>query len=129
MKKKQKCPCGARFTYSECCGRYIDEGILPATPLVLMKSRYTAYTQSNIDYIAQTQCAPANQDFDAVGAKQWAQSVEWVSLKILKATRPKHGRGQVEFVASFRQDGLIAQMQECSLFEEIDGRWFYASAI
>ena len=58
-------------------------------------------------------------------AKRWTSGVKWLGLKIVKATKPKDGRGMVEFVARYKQDGEIQKMRECSQFKLVDEQWLY----
>ena len=48
------CPCGSGKPLSACCGPYLEGKEDPPTPEALMRSRYTAYTQGNLDYIEKT---------------------------------------------------------------------------
>src|SRR3990167_5827017 len=96
------CSCGSGKKYLDCCGRFIEGNIKPATPVELMRSRYTAYTQSNIEYIAQTMKAPANDGFDSDDARRWAQSVEWIKLEVIQ-TSIDGSKGYIEFIAFFKQ--------------------------
>ena len=68
----QHCPCGTGKKYLDCCGLFIRGHKRPTTPEALMRSRYSAYTQNRIEYIARTMKAPANHNFDMEAARQWA---------------------------------------------------------
>lgn len=48
------CPCKSGKRYADCCEPFITRINLPETPEQLMRSRYTAYSQANIDYIMGT---------------------------------------------------------------------------
>ncbi len=67
------CPCKSEKEYAQCCEPFIIGNQLPNTPEQLMCSRYTAYTQANIDYIVATMKGAALKDFDKASAKQWAK--------------------------------------------------------
>lgn len=118
------CPCGSNKNYRECCGMYIDGHIKAETPEKLMRSRYTAYTQANIDYILKTMKPPALNHFNAKSAKQWAATVEWVGLAILETTLKKM-KGYVEFIAYFNEQGKKYCINEISEFHQLDGQWYY----
>ncbi len=45
------CPCHSLKPYEKCCKTFINEVVFPQSPEQLMRSRYTAYTQANMDYI------------------------------------------------------------------------------
>lgn len=119
------CPCGSGSVYAACCGRFIDQGMLPATAEQLMRSRYTAFTQAHESYLLATWHAstrPKSLDFDP------EESVKWLGLRIDKVEegRTDDDRGQVCFVARWRLGGgRVQRQQECSRFVREQGRWFY----
>ena len=118
------CPCGSNKAYLECCGAFIEGHSVPNTPEELMRSRYTAYSQANIDYIARTMKGPAAIGFDPEDAKTWAEQVEWLRLDVLK-TESKPPLGWVEFIAHFSNQGIKQNIHELSEFHLEDGQWFY----
>lgn len=124
------CPCGSEIDYAECCGVFIEGKQIPHTPEALMRSRYTAYTKANIDYIEHTMKAPASDHFIASEAREWAERVEWKELKII-ATPPSDdiNIGFVEFLAYFYDKGKRHAIHELSEFHRIEGCWYYMSGI
>lgn len=75
------CPCGSGSVHAACCGRFIDQGMLPATAEQLMRSRYTAFTRANEPYLLATwheTTRPRSLDFDP------EESVKWLGLRIDK---------------------------------------------
>lgn len=122
----EKCPCGTHKTYAECCGVYIS-GTLPApTPETLMRSRYSAYTKANIDYIQLTMIAPANIGFDPEEAAEWAKAVTWLGLEV-RAASEEGDKGSVEFLAHFSLDDKKQVLHEISEFHYINDKWYYVS--
>lgn len=117
--------------YSICCGSYIDGSAIPATPEALMRSRYTAYSQANIDYIKKTMRGSPLTNFDATEAKIWAKGVTWLGLKVLKAYQDELNshKGYVEFIARFRENHQPKKLHEVSEFAYEDGRWFYTAGL
>lgn len=118
------CPCGSEREYEACCGSYIQGGLIPQHPEQLMRSRYTAYTQANIDYIIQTMCGAALKGFNAVEASAWATSVQWMELKVLNASETGD-EGVVEYAAYFVLQNQMQELRERSHFVRQNGRWFY----
>ncbi|MBA3661544.1 MAG: SEC-C domain-containing protein [Gammaproteobacteria bacterium] len=118
------CPCGSMKNYEECCGPFLCGSSKPSTPKALMRSRYTAYTQSNIDYIARTMKAPANNNFNVEEAKAWAKKLTWESLTILDSGSHLD-YGFVEFIASYLENGQLQSIHEKSEFRREQGVWFY----
>ncbi len=90
-----------------------------------MRSRYTAFTQSNEPYLLATWHAstrPESLDFDSKAA------VKWLGLRIGKVESGgvADDRGVVCFVARWRAgSGQAQRLQECSRFVREQGRWFY----
>ena len=124
------CPCKSEKKYAQCCEPFILGKQLPNTPDQLMRSRYTAYTQANIDYIIATMKDAALKGFDKASAKQWAESVTWMKLKVLRAYIDPaiSDRGFVEFKAYYRYKKQMHVMHEFSEFKKADDRWFYIGA-
>lgn len=120
----KKCPCGNDKSYEDCCGLFISGTQIPATPEELMRSRYTAYSKANIDYIISTMKSPAADNFDAVSARKWARSAHWLNLQVIQS-RIEQQTGYVEFIATYLERHIKQQIHELSEFHLIDGRWYY----
>ena len=108
-----KCPCGLGPSYEKCCGRYIERHELPPTPEALMRSRYTAFTRLNHDYLQKTQTRPLGP---------LDPHIHWISLTVLKAEG-----NEVEFIAKYQYEGKKGELREKSTFHQYDGRWVYLS--
>ncbi|MCB0092361.1 MAG: YchJ family protein [Caldilineaceae bacterium] len=119
---KNSCPCGSRKEYAECCQAFLNGAAFAHTPEQLMRSRYTAFHQGNIDYLLATQ-HPAQRQPDARQTlAETVSQTEWLSLRVLNAVG-----NTVEFVAFYRQDSHLNQLHEVSQFVREDGRWFYTT--
>ena len=127
---QEGCPCGSGCQYVMCCGRMIEGGRRAQTPEMLMRSRYTAYTRSDIDYIQRTAAGDAGRVFCAQSAKRWASSVIWQSLSVLDVSSVDafSREGTVTFEARYIEQGQLLTMTEKSWFERINGEWFYVAA-
>ncbi|STY29594.1 putative SEC-C motif domain protein [Legionella wadsworthii] len=123
------CPCGSQNTYELCCGLYLDKKQLPETPEQLMRSRYTAYTMGKIDYIKNTMKGKALIGFNELEAKQWAQTVRWIHLKVIDSSMPHPEKGFVEFAARFSDQSKIQTIHEISEFQKENDRWFYVNGV
>lgn len=125
-KNNTSCPCGTGKNYENCCGPFIEGKEKPQTPEALMRSRYTAYTQANIDYIVKTMRGAAMQDFSVQEAEAWAKRVKWRGLEVISSnTIPLKGMGHVEFKAMFEDNNQVQTMYELSMFQFDSGQWFY----
>ena len=118
------CPCGSEKLFSGCCERFITGQAFPTTPEELMRSRYTAYTVANVDYIQQTMKSPAADNFDSIAAREWAARVQWLKLEVLNASADGD-KGIVEFIAHFSDANKKHILHEISVFHRENNRWFY----
>ena len=119
-----KCPCSPENKYEECCGPYLAGTADAPTAESLMRSRYTAYTRDDYDYVIRTchsSTRPAKEDFaDEV-------AIDWAGLEIIDtvAGGENDSAGEVEFVARYRLKGNVLNQHERSNFVKEDGKWFY----
>ncbi|MBI2811996.1 MAG: hypothetical protein HYX67_14365 [Candidatus Melainabacteria bacterium] len=130
MDKFAKCPCDSKLLYQKCCKQY-HEGALPIKAEALMRSRYCAYALGLADYIMDT-THPAHPEFSTDRAR-WKAELEVFSkhtrfdkLKILEFNDGEQ-TATVKFTAFLRQADHDASFTENSMFEKIDGKWFYKS--
>lgn len=122
------CPCHSGKPYSSCCKLFIEGGQTPETPEQLMRSRYTAYTLSNVDYIANTMKGAAATGFNKEETKQWCQHIQWHPLKVIN-TKVDGSKGTVEFIARYSVKNNIDTIYEISEFHREDGKWYYVDGI
>jgi SEC-C motif-containing protein len=122
------CPCGLDKNYPECCGAFIDGGQSPSTPEQLMRSRYTAYTQANVDYIASSMKPPASNNFNPTSTREFAERAQWKKLDVLE-TSTYETKGFVEFFAHFMMNDKKHIIHEKSEFHLLDGKWYYVDGI
>ena len=121
------CPCGSEQAYLSCCGMFIEQQELPKTPEQLMRSRYTAYTMADIDYISKTMREPAALNFDPISTRKWAEQAQWLNLEVIQSyVDPKNSyRGFVEFKAYYHLANQDHCLHELSEFHLQDGQWYY----
>jgi len=126
------CPCRAgdaeTRAYAECCQPYL-EGKPAPTAEALMRSRYTAYAKSAIDYLHDTLAPEARHDFDRKSVTHWSSQSQWHGLEIVSTEAGGSGddKGYVEFIAHFTSEGERRAHRERSLFrfDKDDGRWYF----
>ena len=125
------CPCGSNLPYLECCELVISSKREAATCEELMRSRYTAFTMANGDYLMGCHHSDTRQVKEAVHIKKWAGSVQWMGLVILNSQNGDvmDETGYVEFRALFMEEGEMQQIHEKSLFKRENGKWVYVSGI
>jgi SEC-C motif-containing protein len=120
------CPCQSGLAFRQCCQPFITLQSIPATAEQLMRSRYTAYTRKNSEYLLQnwhTDFRPADIDFTH-------EQHQWIGLKILSTHLggKDDNEGQVHFIAHFKLNGKAHRLEENSRFKKIAGQWFYLQA-
>ena len=111
----------------DCCGPYIAGTAQPPTAEALMRSRYTAYTRVDIDYLRKTLAPESRHDFDAAATRKWAKESKWKGLEIRRTEKggPQDSEGVVEFVAHYVMGGRAFAHREISRFRQEDGQWYF----
>lgn len=115
------CPCGSGRPYEACCGPF-HAGRAAPTAEALMRSRYSAFTLQQADYLLASwhpQSRPERLDLAESPAPKW------LGLKILATQMTGPDTATVEFVARCRIGGRASRLHEVSRFERIEGRWYY----
>lgn len=122
MTETNICPCNSGAPYAACCGPLLAGARTAATALSLMRSRYTAYAERNVDYLRRTwhpSTRPADIDPSTIPV--------WVGLHIVRAEKgmAHDSAGVVEFKAAFLTRQETRHLHEVSRFVQEDGRWLY----
>jgi len=122
------CPCGSSREYSACCEQYIRGKAKAPTAEALMRSRYSAYVEREIDYIINTCVDRGNKDIDYKSTREWSEQSKWLGLKILSAEKGgiSDNEGTVEFEATYEKDGLRDIHHETAKFKKDNNEWLYA---
>ena len=119
------CPCGRGTPAAQCCLPYITGAAQPPDPESLMRSRYTAYTLHNADYIYATTYPAERRHHNKKDILAWAKSCHWLKLEVLKAEG-----NSVEFKAYYLDSSLKPQVHhERSFFKMVGDAWFYATGM
>jgi SEC-C motif-containing protein len=121
------CPCGSDRAYSECCKPYITGKSKAPTAEALMRSRYCAYAEHEIDYIINTCVHREKDDIDYKSTRDWSERSTWLGLKIISTEKggPADAEGTVEFEASYEQNGLKDIHYENAKFKKQNDEWLY----
>ena len=82
-----QCPCESGKTFKKCCEPFITGEKEAETAEQLMRSRYTAYTQVEMDYIEKTHDPKTRNQTDMESNRKWAESTKWTGLEILGLNR------------------------------------------
>lgn len=94
-----------------------------------MRSRYTAFTLANIDYLMLSHHSSTRPEKQRKSIQKWAESVQWMGLVILgtQAGGASDDYGYVEFRALYLETGKMQQIHEKSLFKRENQKWVYVS--
>lgn len=119
------CPCSPNRSYEDCCGPFIEETAYPKTAEALMRSRYTAFTQSKTAYIGATQKGKAAANYSPESTAEWIAHCVWMGLEVLETKAIDETTASVSFKAHYKEKGIPRVIHENSLFEYDGTRWFY----
>jgi SEC-C motif-containing protein len=124
--KNSKCPCGSGKKYKDCCYRWHKINKAP-NALLLMKSRFSAYSIGNAEYIIKT-THPNSPHFEK-DKNEWIKSIKEFSksdFKKLEIIEFVDGKKEafVEFKAYI--DDYV--MHEKSRFIKED-KWYYVDGV
>lgn len=125
------CPCNSGKQFDECCGPVLENQSAKSA-LTLMRSRFTAYSTGNAEYLHHTTHHNTRAAHKLNDIKEWSQENTWTKLEIINV---EHGnindtRGIVEFKAHFTDKKQKEQVHhERSTFLKEGLQWFYLDGI
>ncbi len=122
--KSHYCPCGSNLPTQDCCINFIKNNQSPDTALQLMRSRYTAYIQSNVKYLLSSwhqTTRPTTLDSNDFKNTIWQQ----LYIVDFNYGLKNNKHGSVEFVAYFSNNNTLGKLHEISQFIKEDKQWFY----
>ena len=122
------CPCGLNSPYTDCCGPLIRGAGYADNAEDLMRSRYTAYTQKNWDYLIATTHSSERSGIRRKTFEKWVKGVKWLKLEILGTKKGglADDEGEVSFTAFYKEDDEEHALRETSKFLKENGRWTYS---
>lgn len=122
------CYCCSGKEFEDCCQPFINGIAKPKTAEELMRSRYSAYVNVEIDYLLRTVHPSTRKFHNAESIEQWAKSSSWQKLEIISTIDggPKDKKGMVEFKAYYLDEQRQLQIHhERSNFLKELGKWFF----
>lgn len=124
------CPCGSSINISECCLPIIQNKRNASTAEELLRARYTAFTQGEIEFILKTHHSRTRKDISREEISDWAKNSEWVGLQILQteAGKLEDQQGTIVFCARYKAEGKLQEHWEKSFFEKEEGLWYFVDA-
>jgi SEC-C motif-containing protein len=121
------CPCGSGLDFDACCGPLLSGDAPAATAEALMRSRYSAYVTGQIQYLATSLHPDHRQDLDLSATRRWSRSARWLNLQVVSSRRGggQDEEGEVEFIATYKEKGVVKPHHERANFSRKDGVWYY----
>ena len=125
------CPCGSGNDYAACCEPIITGKKKVETAEQLMRARYSAHVKVEVDFIYDTTHPDYREEYDHKGTKTWAEKSEWHGLEIVSTTDggPKDEKGEVEFIARFRDKDGVRSHHERGQFARKRKKWLFTEGI
>lgn len=123
------CPCGSGMAYDVCCGAIIKGEKAAGTAEQVMRARYSAYAMRDLDYLLTSLHPSHRSDYDPKSTRAWAEKAQWHKLEIIETAGggPEENEGQVEFIASYSEEGIRKDHHELATFKKEDGTWYFVS--
>jgi SEC-C motif-containing protein len=128
--KMEICPCGSEKNYADCCEPLIKGDKAAQTPEELMRSRYSAYVNAEVEYIINSSHPSKRDSHDEKTIRNWSENSQWLNLEIIDSQGggPDDDEGQVEFKAFYRKKGERQVHHELAIFKKDDDQWFFYDA-
>lgn len=116
------CPCGSGMSFSSCCEIVFQDHTRAVTPLMLMRSRYTAFVLCNTSHLLatwDTLFKPPSLALD--------DSSTWLRLEIIQSSdvTANDSSGYVYFKAFFIEQNTLVTLTEKSRFIRRNEKWYY----
>jgi len=121
------CRCGSEQPFTRCCEPFLKGLAKPSTAEQLMRSRFTAFSLHNFEYLLDTLHPSKRQGDELASLQESTQNTVWIQLAILQSELGQIGdaEGIVEFTASFAEGDEFYQLHERSSFIFEQQQWFY----
>ncbi|MEE4315298.1 MAG: YchJ family protein [Desulfofustis sp.] len=122
-----QCPCGSAQTYSDCCEPIITGSQTAQTAEALMRARYSAYVQGQVQFIYQSTYPDKRSGYSEQEIEAWSRNSEWQGLTIIATDRggPEDETGTVEFVAAYTEKDRPVRHHEIASFRRHEGGWYF----
>jgi SEC-C motif-containing protein len=126
----QKCPCTSGKDLEQCCGPLLAGKKKASTAEELLRARYVAFTQGNVDFIMKTHHSRTVHEVKREEIEDWSKNSEWQGLQIARVEdgSPSDEKATIAFCARYMADGKPEEHWEQSYFEKEKGEWRFLDA-
>jgi SEC-C motif-containing protein len=122
-----ECYCGSGKEFIACCGPIIEGTAHAETAEALMRARYSAFVVNNPEFLHESLHPDHRHDHDVSATRRWAESSQWLSLQVVEVEKGSadDDEGSVEFIATYKEQGVTKPHHEISRFVKQDGNWYF----
>lgn len=123
----EACPCGSTQDFTECCADFLNGKRFPETAEQLMRSRYSAFSSTNVTYIIESTHPDKRSQTQESSVRKWAENSQWHGLEIVatEAGGQTEETGWVEFIAHYTEKGVRQRHHEIAEFKKVEDRWYF----
>jgi len=127
QKKTKPCYCDTGLPLAQCCQPLLNNDQQAETAVALMRSRYSAYTLGDENYLLRTWYS----DTRPLQLSLQENQQHWQRLKIIDiaAGQASDDSGEVEFVAIYKINGRAERLHERSRFAREGQQWRYIDGV
>lgn len=92
-----------------------------------MRSRFTAYALSSIEYLYKTSGKRIRKQFDAESTEQWAAGATWHEIEFISTEGGSETdtTAKLEFIARYSVKDQPCEHHEVAEFAKVDGEWLF----
>ncbi|MCW8890563.1 MAG: YchJ family protein [Sedimenticola sp.] len=121
------CLCGSSQPAETCCNPIIQGDQKAKTAEHLMRARYCAFALGQIDFLSESLHPDHRGDHDVEATRHWAENSKWLGLEIVDKESGEEGdeKGIVEFIATYKEGGVVKHHHERSNFSKVGDEWFF----
>lgn len=127
------CLCNSNKKYVDCCHPFLHYEFDAPTALALMRSRYCAYIEKNIEYLLATWHNSMLIPTCYNNIKDSCEHFQWTKLIIIDSGENSSfvEYDEVEFMAKYinKITCTVGTLHERSRFKKIEGKWYYLDGI
>ncbi len=121
------CPCGKGESLDTCCGPILKGKKKAATAEELMRARYTAFVNGDVDFILKSHDPDTANQVDRDSTEAWSKQSEWLGFELLSSEKggADDNFGSIEFSAKYRIKGTTIDHREKATFRKEEGTWYF----
>ena len=80
-----------------------------------------------VEFLHQSLHPENRHDHDIEATRRWASGAQWLGLQVMAAPTEENDENEarVEFIATYKEGGIVKPHHEISRFSKLDDDWFY----